>query len=443
MVLNPETDDSNTRTAGPTELQQLVAQVTRDQRTVRSLIRLIRGQDCAAAAVSLATKLSLTAAKELAAAGCLTACLSHLRPDSPAAADAAVLVGHMLPPAGLEVTRAERRQLLDALCRLLAAGPLDERTERSAVWLTGSVCECLSSSASGAHDEPDDSDDEKQQTTQVAREAARRLDSRDEATVCDAVRGLCALLAAGERAVSGAAADVVAVRHAAQTVRLLALGQSAGRLRAGLRLAGAGTAAGTEAQVRALLDAGLLPACVALLHDSASADVRRDVCWVAANCAAGSGQQIGRLAESGLLALVLRQLSRPQDEDWGVRREAAFCAAHVAQCGERPQLTCLLADDPDVVPALVRCLRLADARLLRALLSALSRLLACDRLSLATAAVQRAGGRHCIQLLAHHADQRVAQAAYALSRQLAQPAPVPPAAHWFVSRAQRRPFSDR
>lgn len=380
-----------------------MAQVVRDRRALRRLIQLMRASDddVRSTAVSVVAKVSLTASRELGSAGVVSACLNLLT-NSWSVAEACCILGHVCSSG--PVSGSESEQVLTSLSALLQQE--GEGDERNTLWLTAAVCNSpiIQTPDSGIQ-------------TRLLTLVSRRLGHRDSSVVRDCCRSLSGLLVRG---CAASAISAVTETCGRQMIQLLKH-EADGVASAALNLIGRVTAAGTCGQVQALLDASLLTGLHTLLSDTSRAthQVRRDVCWITSNCAAGTEAQIQQLGDSGLLSLVCRILAA--DPDCGSRREAAFCVSHVAQCGSLQQVR-VLCESSDAIESLVRCLELRDSRLLLTVLTGLHSLLTCGQwlarragpghLNLYAARVQRAGGEERLQILRHDVDQRVAAKAH-------------------------------
>lgn len=176
---------------------------------------------------------------------------------------------------------------------------------------------------------------------------------------------------------------------------------------AGLKLIGSLVATGSCDQVQRLLDLQLYPGLHFLMSRSRHV---RTICWILANCAAGTETQIEQMRSSGLLTLVCRVLSGEVDGgDFRSRREAAFCVSHVTSCGSLDQLK-FLCEQQQVIEPLIRCLEFDDVRLLRTVLSACDNLLTCGawmarrfghKFNRYAVRLDQVGGSDRLQLLAH------------------------------------------
>lgn len=176
---------------------------------------------------------------------------------------------------------------------------------------------------------------------------------------------------------------------------------------AGLKVIGSLVATGSCDQVQRLLDLQLYPGLQFLMSRSRHV---RTICWILANCAAGTETQIEQMRSSGLLTLVSRVLSGEVDAgDFRSRREAAFCVSHVTTCGSLDQLK-FLCEQQQVIEPLIRCLEFDDVRLLRTVLQAIDNLMTCGawmarrfghKFNRYAVRVDQAGGCDRLQLLAH------------------------------------------
>ncbi|KAG7364695.1 Armadillo-type fold [Nitzschia inconspicua] len=137
--------------------------------------------------------------------------------------------------------------------------------------------------------------------------------------------------------------------------------------------------AGTEAQTQSVLDAGILAFLQPLFHDATHPwEIRKEAAWMASNICAGSQAQVRALFETGLIEdLALIAL----EDRWQVRNEAIwaianFCTGHgskyiqnvIDQGGIAPLVTVLAMTSPsedmicEVLDALHKILEVGGSR---------------------------------------------------------------------------------
>lgn len=131
---------------------------------------------------------------------------------------------------------------------------------------------------------------------------------------------------------------------------------------------------GTDVQTQAAVDAGALRGLVPLLNHSKK-NIRREACWAVSNVAAGTLAQISALMTvPGLVASVITVL---KTGEWNVRKEAAWVVSNITTTGAPAHAAQLVS--AGVIDALVDSLASNDARMLCVVLDAVGSLLNVGR----------------------------------------------------------------
>jgi len=130
---------------------------------------------------------------------------------------------------------------------------------------------------------------------------------------------------------------------------------------------------GSERHTQAAIDGGALPALVPLLRSGRKA-VRREACWAVSNVAAGTHAQIGALlATRGMLDAVIETM---RGAEWHVRKEAAWVICNAAAAGTPAHVCSLVAGG--VTEPLCDILASDDERMLTVVLDAIAAILAVE-----------------------------------------------------------------
>lgn len=336
--------------------------------------------------------------------------------------EVALLLGHNL---------VQRSHILSALVHVLSV-PITASpalVDRSCVWLATILC---------------------QEVPAVVLDSAlpsllvTRMSYSDPDRTRDACSALAALVSAG----TGTVQVLLDVGTGPAVLSLLSY---ASVCESGLRLIGSLVAAASCDQVQRLIDLDLFTCLHRLLLEWRHV---RLICWILANCAAGTEAQIEEMRSTGLLALVARVLSGEDGGDFRSLREAGYCISHVTACGSLDQIK-FLCEQLQVMEPLVRLLEFDDVNLLLAILSACDNMLTCgawqarrlgQRGNRIGVRLYQVGGVERLQLLAHTAsDARVRSRAQIICQRFfpesSFPVLPPIANFWFHVGPGRRPRS--
>lgn len=164
---------------------------------------------------------------------------------------------------------------------------------------------------------------------------------------------------------------------------------------------------GSEAQTQVAIDAGLLTALVPLLSHNRK-NVRKEVCWVLSNVAAGSSSQLKQLVEQkNMLAKVLQQMG--SSIEWDVRKEAAWVISNVATSAPRDIIVRLV--ELGAVNHLCELLEVDDSKVILIALDAVEAILKVgEQIGDGTAFMQLVtdcGGADTLERLQEHESPKV------------------------------------
>jgi hypothetical protein len=189
----------------------------------------------------------------------------------------------------------------------------------------------------------------------------------DKDVLSDALWGLCYLTDSEERLIDAVLASGVLPR----IVALLGHAELAVSMPS-LRIVG-NVVSSVDRHTQAAVDAGTMAALVPMLR-SHRRNVRREACWAISNVAAGTHAQIGALlATPGLVAAVLDTM---RSSEWHVRKEAAWIVCNTAAAGA-PEHVCKIVSC-GVIEPLVDILGNEDARMLVVVMDAMEAILAVE-----------------------------------------------------------------
>jgi len=97
---------------------------------------------------------------------------------------------------------------------------------------------------------------------------------------------------------------------------------------------------GSDVHTQAVVDANVMAAIVPLLGSSRK-NIRKEACWMLSNVAAGTEAQLQQaLSTPGLMQRVLEQMS--PSAEWDVRKEAAWVVSNMATGGKAPEVAILI-----------------------------------------------------------------------------------------------------
>lgn len=189
----------------------------------------------------------------------------------------------------------------------------------------------------------------------------------DKDVLSDALWGLCYLTDGEEEMVTA----VVGAGVLPRVVALLGHAELSVAMPA-LRIIG-NVVSAADQHTQAAVDAGVVAALVPLLR-SARRNVKREACWAISNVAAGTHAQIGAmLATPGLLQAVIETM---RSAEWHVRKEAAWIVCNTAAAGT-PEHVCRIVA-AGIVEPLVDILNNDDARMLVVVMDAMEAVLSVE-----------------------------------------------------------------
>lgn len=189
----------------------------------------------------------------------------------------------------------------------------------------------------------------------------------DKDVLSDALWGLCYLTDGEEEMVTA----VVGAGVLPRVVALLGHAELSVAMPA-LRIVG-NVVSAADQHTQAAVDAGVVAALVPLLR-SARRNVKREACWAISNVAAGTHAQIGAmLATPGLLQAVIETM---RSAEWHVRKEAAWIVCNTAAAGT-PEHVCRIVA-AGIVEPLVDILNNDDARMLVVVMDAMEAILSVE-----------------------------------------------------------------
>jgi len=194
------------------------------------------------------------------------------------------------------------------------------------------------------------------------------LDMDDVHVLVDALWGLCYLTESDE----GLLDTVLAANPLPGVMKALARDEISVLVPA-LRLVG-NFISGTAVHTQAAIDAGAMHAMVRLVSHPRR-NVRREACWCVSNVAAGTHAQIEAVMSTpGLLEGVMEQARMGE---WNVRKEATWVFCNIAAAGTEGQVCRIMAGG--LAETLMEVLQTDDARFLEILLDGVAVILRTER----------------------------------------------------------------
>lgn len=132
---------------------------------------------------------------------------------------------------------------------------------------------------------------------------------------------------------------------------------------------------GAEHHTQAAIDAGVLHALVPLIK-TGRRNIRREACWAASNAAAGTAAQITALMTTpGLLDAVIGEM---KEGEWNVRKEATWVICNIATAGNAEHV-CRLASCAIIEPLVDVLKTMNDTRIMCVVMDALNAILGVEK----------------------------------------------------------------
>ena len=181
-----------------------------------------------------------------------------------------------------------------------------------------------------------------------------------------------------------------------------------------LRTAG-NIVAGTDQQTQHMINVGVIPALRQVL-DSPKQAVRNDACWAISNITAGTPSQVQAVIDADIVPKLVHIVHTDEDN---VKKNAAWAISNAA-CHDNPYFSCQYLFDQGAVPALCVVLNSDDANFLKASLEGLKSML--ENLSgpgRDSAVAQIRDSEALIERLQQHEVWKISQLAKALLNAIA------------------------
>ena len=158
---------------------------------------------------------------------------------------------------------------------------------------------------------------------------------------------------------------------------------------------------GNDMQTQAVIDAGALQLMLPLVQH-AKKGIRKEACWLLSNVAAGSAAQISALMNTpNVVPGVVHQL---ESGDWDVRKEAAWVISNIALGGSQQHLRELVEYRP--IRPLCDLLEVADSKIVKVALDTLEAVLKVEGLQ-GTVLIDEADGLEKIEALQRHENDDI------------------------------------
>jgi HEAT repeat protein len=165
---------------------------------------------------------------------------------------------------------------------------------------------------------------------------------------------------------------------------------------------------GDEAQTQRILDLNVLPTLLKLL-DSPKKNIRKEAAWVVSNITGGTRDQIQAVIEAGLVPKLIELL---QSAEFFIRKEAAWAVANVANEGDAAQVAYLVQQG--AIPPMCKLLGSRNDEVVTVAIEGLQNILdklSPEALQEALQVIQQCEGDTMIKALRNHQNAAISNRA--------------------------------